>query len=140
MTDIYKAWLSGGVNRWHQHDAPVLRNSNDTNWAHSCRVAQLVHLMGGTDEEIIIALFHDSGEKITGDKRTGTKAAGDYEAEADAAKSLGLHYPKTPLVNLCDKLDAFLWQRLNGRPMILGLADDVFRKIEVQDIMTGAGV
>lgn len=112
--DIHTAWMSGGVNRWHQHSNPALRNSHDTNWAHSGRVAQLVFLMGGTAEEVIIALFHDAGEKITGDKRAGTKDQDAYDAESEAANSIGLYYPKTDLVHMCDKLDAYLWARLHG--------------------------
>lgn len=114
MIDIYKAWLGGGVNRWHIHDSPALRNSGDTNWAHSGRVAQLVHLFGGTSEEILIALFHDAPEKETGDKKAGSKTAADYEREAEVSREMGLDFQKTPLVHMCDKLDAYLWARMHG--------------------------
>jgi len=120
MITDYKLWLSGGVNRWHQQDNPVLRNSNDTNWAHTGRVAQLVFAFGGSSEEILTALFHDICEKKTGDKCDGSKDVNDYVAENKVAADMGMYYPKTPLVHLCDKLDAYLWARLHGS----GLSDD----------------
>lgn len=133
--DTYRAWLSGGVNRWHINDTPALRNSQDTNWAHSGRVAQLVALFGGTPDEVLIALFHDAGEKITGDKRGGSKTSHDYATEAEAAKTLGLETSKTPLVHLCDKLDGYLWARLHGSGLSSGWINDLDRLIEMSKII-----
>jgi len=112
--NIHTIWKAGGVNRWHYHDNPQLRNSGDTNWAHSGRVAQLVHLFGGTDEEVRIALFHDAPEKTTGDVKAGGKDDEAYEREAAIGAEMGVPTDKTPLVHMCDKLDAYMWAWLHG--------------------------
>jgi len=115
-------WKSGNVNRWHNHDNHALRNSTDTNWQHQARVAVLLwqiapHLADANT--IMAALLHDAPEKITGDN-PGPAKTGDLKRVLGALHDKYMVDNDLPFatssahgmaINMCDKLDAYLWAR-----------------------------
>lgn len=110
-------WGSGFVNRWHSHPDPRLRNSGDTTAAHAQRVAillsQLPSMAHLTHDDMLEAIIHDAPECYTGD--VPYRAKRDLQVSTDDAedawwKELGFDdfYP-SPLLKLCDQLDAILF-------------------------------
>ena len=114
-------WPAGNVHRWHNNSNHALRNSNDTTWAHSARVAALLyHLMPGVGRHLILcALFHDAPEVETGDTPGPAKNGPLRDAldrlEHDYMTRNDLPMPQDERermsLKMVDKLDAYLWAR-----------------------------
>lgn len=103
---IYKGGL---VKRYHTIDTIKEENVG----SHSFVVASLVHLMGGTKEEIVSALFHDLVEQVTGDlpstlKRAGYDIENIEELENDLFEENYMEVEKTRLVKIADILSGLL--------------------------------
>lgn len=130
-TAMMTQWRATFVRRWHRN--PDLADTNDPIGGHSARVALLLLNYWPLSSVFAIthALTHDLGEAYAGDvpgniKRQHPELAGALEeVEALGAKMMGVAYPNCTAremaqVNLCDKLDAYLWMR-HHKP---GLAND----------------
>lgn len=112
--------------RWHSNPYPELRDSGDTIDGHQIRVtvmckdlaARIGHSLHDSDL-LHAARHHDEAERILGDMPAPAKArfpelAAEYaKAEAEVLAEMGLSWTLTPLeraiLDLCDKLDAYLW-------------------------------
>ena len=145
-TSIMVMWLSGFVNRWHHHDDARLRNAQDTNDAHSNRVAKLVIMLDGTAEEVVEAVIHDVAEKFTGDigygaKREWPALRRESKIAAEFWMSRNFEFPSrpTPLVDMCDQLDAVLFCKQNA-PDRLTTAKWVKHIESVLDMASGLGL
>lgn len=133
MAQVKKLWSSGMVNRWHTNSDPRLRNSGDTNDAHSARVAKLVYAFAGATHSVRDdvdlynameqAILHDCPEKVTGDVGYETKRKvpemRHLLADMDDKywSDLGLApLPRDldPIVVLADQVDALLLCQLNA--------------------------
>lgn len=122
-------WHSGHVNRWHNNPSHALRNSMDTTWAHSARVAALVYMIVprlADVNTILAALFHDAAEVVTGDI-PGPAKVGDMrgvleQQEKDYADTHRLPTPATDehaaAIKMADKLDAYMWARSIDRRIV----------------------
>lgn len=132
MPQIQKCWSSGFVARWHTNSDPRLRNAQDTNDAHSNRVAKLVYMLAcvctsiADDMDLALALecaiWHDAPEKLSGDISYDAKR--QYPEIRPLLTKLDQFYWKSvglrpmsdttqePLVALCDQIDALLFCRL----------------------------
>lgn len=130
-TALLTQWRATFVRRWHRN--PDLADTNDPIGGHSARVALLLLNYWPMSSVFAIthALTHDLGEAYAGDvpgniKRQHPELAGALEeVEALGAKMMGVADPNCTAremaqVNLCDKLDAYLWMR-HHKP---GLAND----------------
>lgn len=122
---IKTLWSSGFVNRWHSNPDARLRNSQDTTAAHSQRVAVLVaklweHLPGrwrdgSLEDALVAALLHDAPECFVGDapwtiKRKNARLKLElHTAEEKWLRDIGQPLTVTPVVVLCDQLDAVLF-------------------------------
>lgn len=107
-------WRSGFLNRWHTNDDDRLRNSRDTNDAHSNRVAKLCYMLNPDDYRAIVhATMHDCPEKLTGDVSYVVKRV------------------QPEMVALLAKMDAFYWESVgvdpvpNGSTPLCRLADQI---------------
>ena len=119
-------WSSGFVNRWHTHDDPRLRNSQDETAGHAQRVAILymrlwpishhkelpVHLVEG----LTAALLHDAPEVASGDMAHGFKRRNPevhewlHTFDRNWFARMGMCAPRMdPLLKLCDHLDATMY-------------------------------
>lgn len=135
MTDIHQLWASGFVNRWHAHPNPRLRNSGDTVGAHTYRVMILVryfsaratpkwHVIG--EKAMFVALAHDTGEAYTGDlpgpfkqDHPNLAAQVDEEGRTWAGDDFEGQLPEVrELVNLCDKIDHYLFCKAHAPDLI----------------------
>ena len=120
------------VLRWHNNADPRLRNSGDTIEGHQIRVTQLcvnlAAMMGLAvhDGDLLDkARHHDEAEKVLGDPPGPTKmrfpelAAVHKKLEEIVLLEMG-HGPwvltdqEEAILDLCDKLDAWLWARKIG--------------------------
>lgn len=114
--------------RWHNNANTDLRDSLDTIAAHQRRVADLCHSLSArighalTDSDLIYAaLHHDDAEAVIGDMPGPAKdrfpalAAAYAKAELQVLVEMGLTWNLTrkeaDMLDLCDKLDAYLWAR-----------------------------
>ena len=115
-----ETWTAGFVNRWHTNDSHELRNSQDTNHAHQCRVALLMYALfpDCTRDDLLACLVHDLPEKVTGDvsgevKRGNPSLAAmldDMSLEWLDRQGLLFNHHAARL-KLCDLLDAYLFAR-----------------------------
>jgi len=115
-TQIQKSWSSGFVNRWHTNTDPRLRNAQDTNDAHSNRVAKLAHMLGWHmkavrshreyGESISAAIWHDAPEKLSGDIGYETKRA----------------HP--PVREVLSRLNEFYWAQVGFQPISISMGPD----------------
>lgn len=125
----YRTWLATFVRRWHSN--PDLCHTVDPNGGHSARVALLLlHFFPDVNRGALIgALCHDLGEIRTGDMPAPTKGqfpgiAMQLEMfQADEVRWQGfpnLHLTKTQKdqIDLCDKLDAYLWAEKHAPALI----------------------
>ena len=130
-TALLTQWRATFVRRWHRN--PDLADTNDPIGGHSARVALLLLNYWPLSSVFAIthALTHDLGEAYAGDVPGNIKrqhpelAEALEEVEALGAKMMGVADPNCTAremaqVNLCDKLDAYLWMR-HHKP---GLAND----------------
>jgi len=130
-TAMMTQWRATFVRRWHRN--PDLADTNDPIGGHSARVALLLLNYWPLSSVFAIthALTHDLGEAYAGDVPGNIKrqhpelAEALEEVEALGAKMMGIADPNCTAremaqVNLCDKLDAYLWMR-HHKP---GLAND----------------
>lgn len=117
--------------RWHSHPHPLLRNSGDTVDGHQSRVvtmcislaAHIGHPLHDSDM-IHAALHHDDAERVLGDMPGPAKdhfpalRAAYVMAEKIVLAEMGLTWNLTrkesAMLDLCDKLDAWLWARKCG--------------------------
>lgn len=123
-------WGAGFVNRWHTHPHPGLRNAQDTTGAHAWRVAILVTMIGSDTPsaeagqvltDVMAALFHDAPESHTGDLSNPFKtdnpevvdALGQYERKWYLDRQVPV-FEMTPMVKLCDRLDAYLFMLVHA--------------------------
>lgn len=73
----WDAYLSGFVNRYHNHRSPLLRNAQDLTSAHSARMVKLLCSLfpqyAGNVGLILYILYHDDGEFVSGDSPHSAK-------------------------------------------------------------------
>lgn len=125
----YRTWLATFVRRWHSD--PDLCHTVDPNGGHSARVALLMlHFFPDLNRGALIgALCHDLGEIRTGDmaspakKQFSTIADQMRRYQADEVRWQGfpnLHLTETQKeqIELCDKLDAYLWAEKHDRTLM----------------------
>ena len=130
-TAMMTQWRATFVRRWHRN--ADLADTTDPIGGHSARVALLLLNYWPMSSVFAIthALTHDLGEAYAGDVPGNIKrqhpelAEALEEVEALGAKMMGIADPNCTAremaqVNLCDKLDAYLWMR-HHKP---GLAND----------------
>jgi 5'-deoxynucleotidase YfbR-like HD superfamily hydrolase len=123
--------MTPDINRWHCHHDIRLRLSGDTVATHSARVASLCHSLAARighplhDSDLLrAARDHDRPERVLGDMPGPAKvrfpdlAAAYAKAEAQVMAEMGLSWTLTPMeadmLDLADKLDAFLWAKRCG--------------------------
>ena len=121
-----RLWASGFVNRWHSHRDNRLRNAQDTDAAHSQRVAILVYRLwpliderwriGTLADNIYASVVHDAPECANGDSPHTAKK--DFELRAALGRMDGEWWKQigdvpvmTPIVKLCDIIDAIMFCR-----------------------------
>jgi len=109
-------WKSGDVNRWHANADYRLRNSCDTNAAHSFRVMMLMDRLfpDASKDELRQAMYHDTPEVVTGDTPHTTKAEyGDPMKQIESAVRTRFDIPEpgSKKVKLCDSIDAIMWMK-----------------------------
>jgi len=130
-TAMMTQWRATFVRRWHRN--ADLADTTDPIGGHSARVALLLLNYWPMSSVFAIthALTHDLGEAYAGDVPGNIKrqhpelAEALEEVEGLGAKMMGVADPNCTAremaqVNLCDKLDAYLWMR-HHKP---GLAND----------------
>ena len=117
--------------RWHSNTDTRLRDSLDTVTAHQLRVVDLCRdlaaRMGHTlhDSDLLrAARYHDEAERVLGDMPGPAKdrfpalAAAYAKAELQVLTEMGhtwnLTRKEADMLNLCDKLDAYLHARRMG--------------------------
>jgi len=117
--------------RWHSNPCPRLRGSGDTVLQHQRRVAELCRDLAAFirhplhDSDLIeAALNHDAAEVFLGDMPAPAKArfpalaAAYADAEYDVLREMGFDWALTiredHMLQLCDKLDAYVWARRHG--------------------------
>ena len=132
-------WQSGFVERWHTHPDRRLRHCHDTTAGHSQRVAILVlrllkYSKAKLDDSFILgqvveAIYHDSHEVQVGDMPADGKNAWPALREAEHAAGIKWRADRdcylgkpSPLVKLCDMLDAYLLATAHA-PDLLGNRD-----------------
>jgi 5'-deoxynucleotidase YfbR-like HD superfamily hydrolase len=119
------------VNRWHSNPDARLRNSGDTITKHQQRVMRMCHSLSArlrmdmTQSDLLhAARHHDEAETILGDmpspatQRFPALAAAYAKAELAVLTDMGLNWSlsrqEDAVLDICDKLDAFLWARSRG--------------------------
>ncbi len=149
---IRDLWSSGFVNRWHTHNDARLRNSQDTNDAHSARVAKLyivlAPLVGQNRRasELGWCILHDVPEKVTGDIAYETKRIHPEIKPYldDMSAMVWEHFDigeviDTPLGKLCDQLDATLFADMVA-PDLLARPDWVAQTVVLLDRAEALGI
>lgn len=135
MPNLELSWRASLVTRWHQN--PDLNHTTDYTCGHSARVQLLILCLTQypSAELMRAALLHDLGEYFTGDIARPTKtkyptfSAELAEMEQQAViDNLGFEIPalsefEQKLLNLADKLDAYLWA-LHHNPAVAIIAED----------------
>lgn len=119
-------WHSGHVNRWHNNPSHALRNSMDTTWAHSARVAALVYMIVprlADVNTILAALFHDAAEVVTGDI-PGPAKVGDMRGYWNSKRKttpIPTGYPRPRLTNTRRQSKwRISWTRICGLDQLTG--------------------
>ena len=119
--NLIKAWEATFTRRWHR-DA-FLAETHDPISAHSGRVALLALMLFPTRHALHrAAILHDMGEAAVGDvswqvKRDHPDLREALERiEREAVRALGLpdvdlDAHERDMLELCDRLDAYLWAR-----------------------------
>lgn len=116
-------WHTGQINRWHTN--PRLRNSGDSNDAHSNRMAKLALWLFPDDCDVNLLaeiVMHDAGESVTGDvpshAKTGPLGSEVRARERHFREENGLIYSLSPrqwaILGFLDLLDAWLWAQQNS--------------------------
>lgn len=112
--------------RWHASEYPELRDSGDTVEAHQIRVAVMCQDLAAyikhplhNSDLLKAARYHDEAERSLGDTPAPAKArfpelaAAYAKAEAKVLAEMGFTWTLTnyeaAVLDLCDKLDAYLW-------------------------------
>jgi hypothetical protein len=146
---IYDRWDASNVHRWHTARSFALRNSGDTNAAHTHRcVTLLVSLWPeSTAKDVMIMHIHDHAEKLVGDVSGQTKVdMPELKSALDTAEQheLARIWPDMPLYwtprhQLCDKLDAYLWM-LHVDPAEAQRDDWLAAFVAIESIASGNGL
>lgn len=118
---IYQAHSLLMVNRWHMSDSHALRNSGDTNAAHTGRMATMasLHHQKPTAALYEAILHHDAPEKYLGDPghnvKVGTYGTAYTEAETAIIAEHGFFTAITEhdarWLKFLDRLDAYLFTK-----------------------------